>query len=361
MSGRVAIGNNLHKLFLLRKNTEQLAHERFLHVQPILSFIEHERLRRIGPITEPERLTTDVRWGFHPTVSPDGRSLVYVGADGRSDIQLRLDDPAGGSARHLTRTNGLSTFSWMPDGRLLVAQLELDGPYRSYGDLYVTSRRGRQQRLTYHARLTDPSVAHDGRSAVAVQQGDGTNGLVRVGLDTGVVTSLVAPDPDVHWAFPAVSPDGRWIAATRWEPNAYTDVVILDAASGERLHRVTRDRAVDLAPSWSPDSRWLVWSSDRTGIANILGAEVDPVTGHTAAPVMLTFATEHPDYPLEAIRNVDLLAVAMVEADDPEGAREALARLHRQMEPVVAEGGRVAEQVTSALGGLRVTLRLSGY
>ena len=247
-----------------------------------------EQLRRIGPITEPERLTTDVRWGFHPTVSPDGRSLVYISSDGRSDVQLRIDDPAGGSARQLTRTNGLSTFTWMPGGRLLVAQVELDGPYRSYGDLYVTNRRGRQERLTYQARLTDPSVAPDGRSAVAVQQGDGTNGLVRVDLDTGVVTSLVAPDPDVHWAFPAVSPDGRWIAATRWEPNAYTDVVILDATSGELLHRVTRDRAIDLAPSWGPDSRWLVWSSDRTGIANVLGAEVDSTTGRAAAPVMLT-------------------------------------------------------------------------
>ena len=247
-----------------------------------------ERLRRIGPITEPERLTTDIRWGFHPTVSPDGRSLVYVGADGRSDIQLRIDDPAGGSGRQLTRTNGLSTFSWMPDGRLLVAQLERDGPYRSYGDLYVTGRRGRQKRLTYRGRLTDPSVAHDGHSAVAVQQGDGTNGLVRVDLDTGVVTSLVAPDPDVHWAFPAVSPDGRWVAATRWEPNAFTDVVILDARSGELLHRVTEDRATDLAPSWGPNGRWLVWSSDRTGITNVLGAALDPTTGRPAAPVMVT-------------------------------------------------------------------------
>ena len=247
-----------------------------------------DRLGQLGPIIEPERLTTDARWGFHPTVSPDGRSLVYVGADGRSDIQLRIDDPAGGSARQLTRTNGLSTFSWMPDGRLLVAQMELDGPYRSYGDLYITAASGRQARLTYQARLTDPSVAPDGRSALAVQQGDGTNGLVWVDLATGVVTPLVAPDPDVHWAFPRISPDGRLVAATRWEPHAYSDVVILDAASGEPLHRVTRDRAIDLAPSWGPDSRWLVWSSDRTGIANIVGSVVDPTTGHASAPVMLT-------------------------------------------------------------------------
>ncbi len=176
----------------------------------------------------------------------------------------------------------------MPDGRLIVAQLEFDGPYRRYGDLYVTDLRGRQQRLTYQARLTDPSVAPDGRSVVAVRQGDGTNELVRVDLGTGVVTSFVAPHPEVHWAFPRIAPDGRWIAVTRWEPNAYTDVVILDAASGELVDRVTRDRAIDLAPSWSADSRWLVWSSDRTGIPNVYGAEVDPTTGRATEPVMLT-------------------------------------------------------------------------
>ena len=246
------------------------------------------RLARFGPITEPDRLTTDARWGFHPTLSPDGRSLVYVRSDGRSDVQLRIDDPAGGSARQLTRTNGLSTFSWMPDGRLVVAQLEFDGPFRRYGDLYVTDGSGRQERLTYRARLTDPSVAPDGGWVLAVQQGDGTNGLVRVDLTTGYVTSLVAPDPQIHWAFPRISPDGRWIAVTLWEPNAYTDLVILDATSGERLQRVTRDRAIDLAPSWRSDSRWLVWSSDRTGIPNVFGSEVDPTTGRAAEPVMLT-------------------------------------------------------------------------
>jgi hypothetical protein len=131
---------------------------------------------------------------------------------------------------------------------------------------------------------------------VAVQNRDGTNGLVRVELPGGSVSTLIAPDPAVHWAFPRISPDGRWIAATRWEPEAYEDIVILDARTGWQVSRVTQDRALDFAPAWSPDSRWVVWSSDRTGILNILGARVD-ASGRAVAPRLLTNVRTGATYP----------------------------------------------------------------
>jgi Tol biopolymer transport system component len=246
-------------------------------------------LARTAPVTEPQRLTHGARWGFHPSVSPDGTTLVYVRADGRSDIQLTRQ-PVGGDdteSEAVSRTNGLATYGWMPDGRLLVAQIEQDGPHRAYSDLYAMDLQGASERITYGQRLEHPSVAPDGRWAVAMQNGDGTNALARVELESGRVTTLVPADPDVHWAFPRISPNGRWIAVTRWEPGAYQDVVILDATDGRELSRITRDRAVDLAPAWSPDSRWVVWSSDRTGIPNILGASVD-ASGGASTPRLLT-------------------------------------------------------------------------
>ncbi|KPJ84264.1 MAG: hypothetical protein AMS19_01320 [Gemmatimonas sp. SG8_23] len=256
-----------------------------------------ERLERFGPITEPERLTEGARWGLYPASSPDGRWLAYTRADGRSDTQLRVRDVASGEVRSLGRTNGLATFSWTPDGELLVSQLELDDPYRSYGDLYFFDLDGSERRLTRGQRLAQPSVAPDGSHAVAVQQGDGTNGLVIVELEEGSVTSLVAPDPEVHWAFPRWSPDGRWIAASRWSPGARHDVVLLDAGTGEVVELVTDDRALDLAPAWSPDGRWLVWASDRSGVFNILAAEIETGTGQASEPVALTNVRTGVAYP----------------------------------------------------------------
>jgi hypothetical protein len=255
------------------------------------------RLRRLMPVTEPEQLTSGARWGLHPTTSPDGRWLAYTRSDGRSDIQLRVRDMASSEDRFVGRTNGLATFSWLRDDALLLSQLELDDPYRLFGDLYVFGLGGAQRRLTHGARLGQPSVLPDGTSAVAVEEGDGTNALVRVDLETGEVTRLVEPRPDAHWAFPSISPDGRWIAATLWLPDANHDVVVLDARSGAVAAEVTRDRAIDMGPRWSPDGRWLVWASDRTGILNILGAEIDPATGAAEAPRMLTNVRTGAAYP----------------------------------------------------------------
>jgi Tol biopolymer transport system component len=255
------------------------------------------QLALLAPVSDPEQMTEGARLALYPKVSPDGAWLAYSRSDGRSDTQLRLRDRNTGESRALGRTNGSSTFDWLPDGRLLVAQLEFQDAYRIYGDLYLFDDEGRQDRLTEGARLSQPSVAPDGRYAVAIRQGGGTNSIVRVDLASGGVTDLVPADSKVHWAFPSISPDGRWIAATKWRPNAYHDVVILRADNGELVHEVTADRALDLAPSWGPDSGSIVWTSDRTGIVNILGAEVDSETGVASEARLLTNVRTGAAYP----------------------------------------------------------------
>ncbi|MEE9168117.1 MAG: hypothetical protein V3U73_00040, partial [bacterium] len=39
--------------------------------------------------------------------------------------------------------------------------------------------------------------------------------------------------------------------------------------NGRMVRELTHDRAIDISPSWSGDGRWLLWSSDRTGIPNL--------------------------------------------------------------------------------------------
>ena len=244
-----------------------------------------DELAAFGPVTEPEALTSGARQALHPAVSHDGR-LVYVRADGRSDPRLVAVPPAGGDTTTLARTNHLTRFDFLPDGGVVFSQREFTDRYRHYSDLYVLTPEGAVRRVTEGARVAAPSAGPDGGWAVAVMDSGGTNGLVRVDLGNGAQEEIVAPAEDIYWAWPAVSPDGRWIAASRWAEGRH-DVVVLDA-DGRLAHAVTRDRALDMAPAWSADGRHLVWSSDRTGIPNVLAAEIDPVTGAAGPPLLLT-------------------------------------------------------------------------
>jgi len=217
-------------------------------------------------------------------------------ADGRSDPQVRISALDGSQDRKLARTSTVPTMDWLADGSILFSHVDFSGPYRTFADLTIVDEDGTRRRVTEGARLTQPSAGPDGRWAVAIQEGGGTSSLVRVSLESGAVSEIVSPEADVHWALPSVSPDGRWIAASRWSSGAYMDVVILDL-EGRELVYLSRDRAMDLAPTWSPDGGTVLWSSDRSGILNIVAATVDPEAG-TAGPIRLaTNVTTGAAYP----------------------------------------------------------------
>lgn len=285
---------------------------------------EVDRLRatlaRRAPLSQPEAVTTGARRALHAAVDPTGERLAYVRSDGRSDPQLRVAAPDGSGDRSLTRTNGTATFDWTPGGDIVFAQLEFEGRYHLRSDLYAVSPGRGVRRITRGARVDHPSVAPDGDRAVVVETGEGTTRLAEVDLEDGSLRPLGAFDPEVHWAYPAVSPDGRWIAASRWSGGAWFDVVVLDR-DGRTVLEVTRDRALDLAPSWSPDGAWLVWSSDRSGIANLVAARVDPAA---AGPPPDPAAAAVPE-----VRQVtNLLTGALFPRVDPEGRWIHFSRYH---------------------------------
>ncbi len=239
-----------------------------------------DSLATAAPLTVGEPLADGGRLALFPSVSPDGGRLAFVRSDGRTDVQMRVSEANGSNGRKLLRLSNLSDFEWLPDGSLVGSEMEFADPFRIRSDLIRIGADGRKRRITRGARLDHPTPSPDGRAVVAVQSRGGTNRLVRVDLETGDVVGLTPFVEDVHWAFPAWSPDGRWIAASRWSSGALYDVVVMDP-EGRTASRITNDRSVDQAPAWSPDGRWLLWSSDRSGIPNIYAVEIDP---ESAAP-----------------------------------------------------------------------------
>lgn len=255
-----------------------------------------DSLGSLQPITAGEALTRGSREARYPRVSPDGAQLAFARADGRSDAHVRVRTLDGGRERQLTRSNGAASLSWGPDGGVVFAQFERADRYRIYSDLYRAAPDGRATRITDGRRLAFPDVHPGGDRVVAVQEGGGTNRLVMVDLATSEVSPLTDASPDEHWAFPRWSPDGSRIAVAQWRSGGRFDVVVLDSAGG-LVARVTDDRAVDISPAWSPDGRTLLWSSDRTGIANLFAAPVgeDGTVGPVRQVTNVLTGANYPD------------------------------------------------------------------
>jgi hypothetical protein len=242
-----------------------------------------DSLRAAG-VTEPEILTPDGRFAQHPRVARDG-GIAYASATLRDEPSTRLITASGDVAVVAGRTT-LGPLSWFGDAEaLLTAELELRGPYRIVSDLVRVDRAGRRTRLTDGARLREPDLHPDGRRAVAVGHAPATNVLALVELETGASRPLVAPSERVHWAAPRWSPDGTRIAAARWRRGGWFDIVVVDTA-GRVVREVTAERGIATDPAWSPDGRYLLFSSDRTGIANLFAYDLERGALHQVTNVL---------------------------------------------------------------------------
>jgi dipeptidyl aminopeptidase/acylaminoacyl peptidase len=77
---------------------------------------------------------------------------------------------------------------------------------------------------------------------------------------------------------PRWSPDGRWIAFTSGS-EGQADIYAIDADGG-LPKRLTNDAANDISPSWSRDGKWIYFASNRSGQLQIWRMAVAP---HLAA------------------------------------------------------------------------------
>ena len=191
-------------------------------------------------------------------------SLVWSASTGREVTGLYVAPVQGGEARRVAWRNALDVNVSRDSSldTLVFAQLERRDPYVVRSDLYVREG-GRERRLTYGARLTQPDVRRDG-GIVAVQLAPNASRLVRLAVDASQLVPLTTWHEGEKWAEPRWSPDGREVVAIRLLRNGVQQVVVVD--SGGAVRRVvTGYRGVFASPSFTPDGERLVWASDRSG------------------------------------------------------------------------------------------------
>lgn len=185
----------------------------------------------------------------------------------------------------IARTNGTASATFTPSGDVIFDSGSVWKNVYVRGDLFMvpkgeTSPRGEEanrKRLTTGLRTSAPDVSPDGKSIVFVVNSMGTTHLeiadVRQDGSLSDRRHLV-PSARFEQAYtPRFSPDGKKVAYSAWTAGGFRDIRIVDVATGT-FRAVTRDRALDMQPSWSPDGKVLYFASDRTGIPNIYAYDV---------------------------------------------------------------------------------------
>jgi Tol biopolymer transport system component len=220
------------------------------------------------PGAAPRRLTTDPGLDYDPTISPDGRWVVFTSErnNGGPDLYaLDLQNPAS-APRQLTKSSAMEdAAAFSPDGRQLVfVSTESGNP-----DIWVM-----------------PFAPENPEAAAAKARN-----LTR------------HPAGDYR---PRFSPDGQWIAfsSNRDAPGAQTgaevpgtyqasDVYVM-RADGTGVQRLTRHEGWDGSPAWTPDGQGLVFYSEQDGEPRIFrmnrdGSAAQAISAKKEAALSPTF------------------------------------------------------------------------
>jgi dipeptidyl aminopeptidase/acylaminoacyl peptidase len=188
-----------------------------------------------------------------PRFGSDGKTLFFLSDESKNETaQLWRASAKGGRARRVTNIpGGISDFDLAPDGRRAVVVAEVG---RVVGDDSETPPPIETERFVFK---------RDGDGYLD----DRTRQLFVVDLATGKSRQLTAGERD-HGS-PAWSPDGRSVAYTAKERDATEldlnyEIFVQDADAGpprkvSTFEGADNDPDWEARPSWSADSRRLLW------------------------------------------------------------------------------------------------------
>lgn len=231
------------------------------------------------------RLTYDSADYFSPVWSPDGQQLAYIAI--RDDKQsLVVRDVYGGCCARTVFTTqadvggfnsaNLVSAAWSPDGERIAFTAWQEVGQVVY-IINVDGERNPQQLTANIANAISPTWSPDGKM-LAFSWSPAANvevfaapveGLEMPVRSDRVLERLTANPSYESW--PAWSPDGRYIAFTS-DRDDNSEIYVIDAACVVEpdecegtMRRLTRHTARDVAPSWTPDGQYLLFASNRGG------------------------------------------------------------------------------------------------
>lgn len=204
-----------------------------------------------------------------PAWAPNGMQLAYVSFESRKPV-IFVHDVASGKRRLVANFKGSNSApAWSPDGKSLAATLSRDGGSQLY--LMDAAGGGEPKRLAQSISIdTEPTFTADGRTIYFVSDRGGSPQIYRMSSSGGNPERVTFGG--TYNISPSVSADGKWLAYISRVSGAFK-LHVMDLSSG--VTNAVTDTTADENPSFSPNSRLIIYATQQQGREALMTTTVD--------------------------------------------------------------------------------------
>ena len=219
---------------------------------------------------EPLPMTVEEETSTHPRWSPDGKYLAFLSGRNEGKTQVYLLNRQGGEAQKITDTvQDVEDFAWSPDGKRMVLVLrdpkpeEIEEAKEKTKDASAEKNEDSKKSKTPRPMVVDRYLFKVDEVGFLDRRRTHLYVFDIAAKKTAQVTS-----GDFDDQAPAWSPDGKWLAfsskRTMPDPDRNYDSNIFvvsadDTNKGEHLTQVTTNPGAEAQPAWSPDGKWITY------------------------------------------------------------------------------------------------------
>jgi Tetratricopeptide repeat/WD40-like Beta Propeller Repeat len=325
---------------------------------------EAERRRKALDSSHPAsvRMPDRIIWLSQPlsdaAVSSDGAYFAFIDRSPGGGLMIR--DLKTGAMRRLPTASGeASSPAISRDGkRVAYSTYDLDSGKSELHVLDLDSGADRILIESSNLRYRPQDWAPTGEILTLFSLKGGGCQIVMVSVSgglTSVLKAFLTSDEPRHMT---LSPDGRFIAYDypQEKNSASRDIHVLGVSGGSHEYELVHDTSHDYVLGWMPDSRWLLFGSDRGGKSGIWGIETSEGKS-TATPPLPVRDSDGEIRALGITSSASLVyssasktgEVRVLEGLQPELARLQLSALQQRQPPQDLSNGSI-EGVVVKLG-----------